>query len=207
MSALIVLCLLLLIGAVAVMMRPELVWKANSWRFKYPEHNEPSDAAYVAYQVSAIVTAIAVIVMMGFLAQQLPSRSPQSEASLSAAPSPSPSPEYEPFAASREAVTTSTTDAGRFRAYSVDGQTVTVYIRRGLCASAQVPPTVEEDGERVVISYAVGLSHVWCDRDREATIAETVTLDEPLGDREVVDTDGGPLQACGPDEVRQTCPL
>ncbi|MFD3683828.1 DUF6199 family natural product biosynthesis protein [Nocardiopsis sp. NPDC058631] len=191
------LLVLLLIGAVAVMVNPHLVWKANSWRYRNPEHNEPSDMAYGAYQVSAAVMLVAVIALMASLPWQRDSPPrPPVEAQAS------PSPEYEPFEASRQDVTTTTTDAGRIRAYSVDEQTVTVYIRRGLCASAQVPPTAEEEEERVVISYA------WCDPDRaEPTIAHTVELDEPLEDREVVDTDGEPLRACGPDEVRQSCPL
>ncbi|GAA1452857.1 DUF6199 family natural product biosynthesis protein [Nocardiopsis tropica] len=198
MIPLLLLLLVFMAGAVAVLINPRLVWRMNSWQYRNPEYNEPSDAAYTGYRIGAVVMMFAIVVMLGAVWEPQRQDSPQA----AGAPEPTPS----PTPASRQEVTATVSDAGRIRAYSVSGETaLTVHIYLGECTSGHVPASAREEDETVTISFAVGVDDVWCDPERDSLIEHTTELDEPLGGREVVDTDGEPIPPCGEEEQRR-CP-
>ncbi|MFH8605874.1 hypothetical protein ACH4D5_00030 [Streptomyces sp. NPDC018029] len=80
------------------------------------------------------------------------------------------------------------TDQARVESYSADGKSLTVHFWGGACS--EYSASAREDGDRVTVTVTeTGRKGDVCIMVAKE-LKETVTLDKPLGDREVVDASG-----------------
>lgn len=201
----------LLIGAamlmcIVVMLYPQIIWHMSAWQYRNPEKNEPSDLWYLTQRVGAGLGFVMLMVSCSALAPDSSSSSDSSDSSESSdsltepgtdgpepgsSASPSDSVPYD-GPNGREEVTTSS-EYGRIASYSTSGNTLTVRLAPHDCQSTINNVSTDEKDDEVVVRSSLYGDEAACGTGPDGPISERVELVEPLGDREVVDTDGAPI--------------
>ncbi|GAA3096412.1 hypothetical protein ACFQ0X_31545 [Streptomyces rectiviolaceus] len=97
-------------------------------------------------------------------------------------PSPTPTPTEKPGTGQKD-------PAPRVEAYRADGKSLTVHFWGGVCSDYSASADESKDSVRVKVTETHKKGEVCVMMAKEFT--RTVTLDKPLGDREVVDAAGG----------------
>ncbi|GAB3722407.1 DUF6199 family natural product biosynthesis protein [Nocardiopsis nanhaiensis] len=200
-----------------VLIQPRVVWYVSAWQYRNPEKNEPSEAYFTMHRLGAIVAIVVLLGSCSVLANADSSgsasggsASDDSSESASApetdAPESSPSPDY----TGPDGLTSVTTssDHAQIRGYVIEeddeGNTgeestqLAVSLAHIECVTTIGDTSARvQDEDRVEISSMLGAGEAFCGSERDGLQREAVTLSEPLGDREVVDTDGAVIRHCG----------
>lgn len=105
------------------------------------------------------------------------------------APSPTPTPTEKPGTGAEEPGTGAKDPTLRVESYRADGKSLTLHFWGGVCSDYSASADESDDSVRVKVTETRKKGEVCIMVAKEFT--ETVTLDEPLGDRKVVDAQGG----------------
>ncbi|WP_159943482.1 MULTISPECIES: DUF6199 family natural product biosynthesis protein [unclassified Nocardiopsis] len=178
-----------IIGAVVILINPEVAWHLRSWQYRDPEANYPSDAWFAMQRVAAGVMLVVCLVV---LSQLWESPSPSSEERTAASPAQeaSPTPTSE-----RRTLTTMLTLDGRIYGYTPTDHGILLYVDTGHCAS---DPLVEatEEADAIRLQVQVDVGELWCSSENDVLSRHPVDLEEPLGDRRVRDSEGSAVRLC-----------
>lgn len=195
----------LVIGAamlmcVVIMLYPQIIWHMSAWQYRDPEKNEPSDLWYLTQRVGAGFGFVMLLVSCSALAPDSSSSSESSD-SLTSPETDGPEPDSSaspmdpvPYDGpdGREEVTTSS-EYGRIASYSTSGNTLTVRLAPHDCQSTINNVSADEKDDEVVVRSSLYGDEAVCGSGPDGPISERVELAEPLGERDVVDTDGAPI--------------
>lgn len=189
--------LLPLAWGILVVCKPEVHWRLQAWQYRDPEANYPSDTWFLMQRLSGVVLIIVSLMLWGQLAALMSAGSSTDQADASEESSAS----AEPQSRSESHTLTATQgEAGRISGYTMDAEDeLTVYIRLDSCAFPNVSARAEESEDTITLTARAETNQVYC-KDEDAPsrlLREEVTLDEPVGDREVVDSDGTTVYLCG----------
>ncbi|WP_285733782.1 hypothetical protein [Nocardiopsis sp. ATB16-24] len=185
--------LLLPVGwGVLIVCKPQVHWRLRSWRSRGPKTDHPGDTWLLMHRLGAAVTVIVALVLWATLWESAPdggSSTDLADVSEESSDGPEPRPE-------NHTLTTTWGEAGRISGYTVDAEDrLTVHVSLGSCAFLHLVRAVE-GADRVVLAGGASTGESFCEEDPDGSLREVVTLDRPLGDREVVDFDDKVVPLC-----------
>ncbi|WP_150245619.1 DUF6199 family natural product biosynthesis protein [Nocardiopsis quinghaiensis] len=192
MLALHVLLFVMVIGAVVVLIYPQVAWHLKSWQYRDPEANYPSEAWFAMQRIGAAVMIVICLVMLAQTWQPAPSPDAEERAEASAVEETEPSPAFSP---EEFTLTTTLTIQGRIHGYTTTEYGLLVYVDAGHCTMA---PSVRatENTDTVELLVRTEKRPQWCGYEPDTLVERVVKLEEPLGERRVLDSEGSAVRHC-----------
>ncbi|MFD6949051.1 hypothetical protein A6A08_06750 [Nocardiopsis sp. TSRI0078] len=192
MTALHVLLFVTVIGAVVVLIYPQVAWQLRAWQYRDPEANHPSEAWFAMQRVGAAVLIVVCLVVWAQVWQPAPSPASEDRAEASATEEAEPSPAFSP---EEHTLTTTLTIQGRIHGYTATDDGLVVYVDTGHCT---MDPSVRatEDTDTVSLLVRIEKRPQACGHEPDTPVERVVKLEEPLGERRVLDSEGSTVRHC-----------